>query len=184
MLEDTSEHIAIGSMASIGAITNSDLIEAWPEFSSPRISAPKASSWERVTRLARYAATSGIALGISEATLLLMYATGHVNATFAALVANLAGILPSYLLSRYWIWRDRPRASVARQIVLYWTTSLVCIALSSWATGRIASLAPAGHPDHLAVVGVGFPALSLVFWLTKYVLYQKIIFRIAVTAPS
>jgi len=142
-------------------------IGAWA--SSPRRRA-------QIARLARYAATSGVAFGVSETTLLILYGNDVVNATVAAVIANLAGTVPSYFMSRYWIWKDSARTRVGRQVVLYWTTSVVCMALTSLATGAIASLAPAGHRFHLAVVAVGFPAVTLVFWLAKFVLYQRVIF--------
>jgi len=113
---------------------------------------------------------------VSETTLLILYGNDVVNATVAAVIANLAGTVPSYFMSRYWIWKDSPRTRVGRQVVLYWATSIVCMALTSLATGAIASLAPAGHRLHLAVVAVGFPAVTLVFWLAKFVLYQRVIF--------
>ena len=60
---------------------------------------------ERAPQLFRYGATSLLALTISECTLLILVAM-NTNATIAALAANAAGIVPSYLLSRYWIWPD------------------------------------------------------------------------------
>jgi putative flippase GtrA len=48
----------------------------------------------------RYTATSVVAVVVSETTLLL-YGTSTLNATADAFIANLAGILPSYLLTRY-----------------------------------------------------------------------------------
>ena len=56
-----------------------------------------------IARLARYAATSGVAFAVSEATLLILYGLDLATATIAALIASLAGTVPSYLLSRYWI---------------------------------------------------------------------------------
>ena len=131
----------------------------------------------KIARLARYATTSGVAFGVSEATLLILYGSGVMNATVAAVFANLAGTVPSYLMSRYWIWRDAPRTRVARQVALYWATSISCIALTSLSTGAIASLAPPGHRSHLAVVAVGFPVVMITFWFAKFVLYQRVIFR-------
>lgn len=129
-----------------------------------------------IVRLARYATTSGIAFGVSEATLLLLYGFDLTTATVAALIANLAGTVPSYLLSRYWIWKDAGRERVVRQVILYWAVSITCIAVTSLLTGALASLAPAGHPFHLMVVAIGFPVITLTFWLIKYVLYQRVIF--------
>jgi len=129
-----------------------------------------------VARLARYAATSGIAFAVSETTLLMLYGLNITSATVAALMANLAGTVPSYLLSRYWIWREAARERVLRQVILYWIVSISCIAVTSLLTGALASLAPAGHPLHLMVVAIGFPVVTLALWLIKYVIYQRFIF--------
>jgi len=131
----------------------------------------------KIARLARYATTSGVAFGVSEATLLILYGSGVVNATVAAVFANLAGTVPSYLMSHYWIWRDAPRTRMARQVALYWATSISCIALTSLSTGAIVSLAPSGHRSHLAVIAVGFPVVMISFWFAKFVDYQRVIFQ-------
>lgn len=133
----------------------------------------------RVARLVRYAATSAVAFGVSEATLLVLYGSGAVGATVAALVANLVGTVPSYLMSRYWIWSEAPRTRVGRQVILYWTTSAAFIAGTSLATGGVARLVPADHPYHLVLVGLGFFVVSVVFWLAKFVIYQRVIFPVA-----
>lgn len=132
----------------------------------------------RIARLVRYAATSAVAFGVSEATLLVLYGSGAVGATVAALLANLVGTVPSYLMSRYWIWSEAPRTRVGRQVVLYWTTSAAFIAGTSFATGGVARLVPADHPYHLVLVGLGFFVVSVVFWLAKFVVYQRAIFPV------
>ena len=58
-------------------------------------------------------------------------------------------------------------------------TSFACIAGTSLATGAIANLAPPGHPFHLAIVGVGFLLVSVVFWVAKFVIYQRVIFPVS-----
>ncbi len=49
----------------------------------------------QIARLARYAAMSGVAFGVSETTLIILYGNDVVNATVAAVIANLAGTVPS-----------------------------------------------------------------------------------------
>lgn len=129
-----------------------------------------------IARLARYGATSVIAFAVSEITLLFLYGFHVMGATLAAVVANLVATVPSYLMSRYWIWSASPRARVGRQVVMYWTTSLLCITGTSLATGAIAGLAPSGHRFHLVVAGVGFLLVNVVFWFAKFVIYQRVIF--------
>jgi len=145
--------------------------------------ATRTSRRARIVRLARYGTTSVLAFGISEATLLVLYGSGAVGATVAAFIANVVATVPSYLLSRYWIWKEAPRSRVGRQIVLYWATSIACIAGTSLATGAIARLAPAGHPFHLAVAGFGFLVVSVAFWLTKFVIYQRLIYPLDNPGP-
>ena len=128
-----------------------------------------------VAKLFRYAATSGVALGISEIVLIALFSTKTFNATVSALIATLAGTIPSYLLSRYWIWAEASRTRVGRQVTLYWLTSLAAMFITSGCTGLIASIAPRGH--HLLFASAGFLFMNLVLWATKYVIYQKVIFK-------
>ncbi|HVB05366.1 MAG TPA: GtrA family protein [Acidimicrobiales bacterium] len=127
-----------------------------------------------LARLLRYGATSLVCLAISEATLLVLVEV-RVNAALAAVAANLAGTLPSYLLSRYWIWREADRARVGRQVFLYWSTSLAAILVTSVATDAVARHAPIGSL-HLPFIGLGYLAISIVLWVTKFALYEKVIF--------
>jgi len=131
----------------------------------------------QVARLVRYGATSGMAFCLSEATLLILYGSHLVGATTAALIANVVATVPSYLMSRYWIWKDADRTRVGRQVVLYWATSAASIVLTSLATGAIAHHIPTNHRFHLALVGLAFLVVNVVFFLLKFVVYHKIIFR-------
>jgi putative flippase GtrA len=128
-----------------------------------------------LTKFFRYGATSVIALGISEVALLIASALG-VTATLAAVIGNLAGTVPSYLMSRYWIWSEAPRERVGKQVVQYWMISLVSMAITSLSTGAISSAAPSVGADHLIAVGGGFFAVNFLCWVGKYVVYQKLVF--------
>jgi putative flippase GtrA len=140
-----------------------------------RILAALARRRSQLARLVRYTATSVVSFAVSEVLLLVLYGTGTLKAGPAALIANVVATVPSYLMSRYWIWRDAPRNRVGRQVVLYWSTSAVCILLTSLATGAIGRLAD-GHRYHLAIVGLGFLVVNVVFWLGKFALYHWVIF--------
>jgi putative flippase GtrA len=131
-----------------------------------------------IPRLARYAATSVVAFALSEVTLLVLYGYEVTGATMAAVVANLVATMPSYLISRYWIWSEAPRSRAGRQVAMYWTTSIVCIAGTSLSTGAIARLVAPGQRFHLAVVGVGFLVVNIVFWFAKFAVYQRVIFPV------
>ena len=148
------------------------LKEFWGKFASGRIGT-------FVIRIFRYSTTSLICLGISEATILILTATNLFGATTAALIANFAGVIPSYLLSRYWIWKEADRKNTTKQIVLYWIISIISIGITSFATGFITHHSDTTGTAHLEVVGGSFLGLKFILWIAKYVAYQKIVFRIA-----
>ncbi len=134
-------------------------------------------SWTLIRRLIRYSATSAVALGFSEATLLIIVATKLTGATVAAAIANLVGVVPSYLLSRYWIWPEADRRRTGLQVAQYWTISIISMLITSLATGFIAHHSPTRGSARVALVGLGFLAVNLVLWLAKYVAYQRVVFR-------
>jgi putative flippase GtrA len=134
-------------------------------------------NWQTMWRIVRYGLTSIIALGISEVTLLVIVAMHLTGATVAAAIASLVGVVPSYLISRYWIWPEADRQRTGRQVALYWAISLVSIAITSFGTGFIAHHTPEKGAAHVAVVGIGFPLINLVLWVAKFFAYQLVVFR-------
>ncbi|MFZ0665423.1 MAG: GtrA family protein [Acidimicrobiales bacterium] len=166
------------------SLTGVSEVDAFIDLTDPSsVAARLRALWrdrqDQIALVARYATTSVVAFGVSEIALLLLYGKGITSATVSAVIANLVGTVPSYFMSRYWIWKDADRRRAGRQVVLYWATSAACIALTSLATGAIARLAPAGHPLHLEVVAIGFPAVTILFWFAKLFVYQRVIFRTA-----
>lgn len=130
----------------------------------------------RIQKLLRYALTSGLATGISEVTLLALYAGGFLGATGSSIIANLAGTVPSYLLSRYWIWPEADRRGAARQMGLYWATSAAGLVVSAAGTSFAGAHSPAGHTAHVIVVGSAYIATVAVLWVAKFIVYQRVIF--------
>lgn len=128
-------------------------------------------------RLFRYGATSVIALVVSEICLVTIDAETAVGVTVATVAANLAGTVPSYVLSRYWIWSEADRARAGRQVALYWLVSLVSMALSSIAMGAIAHENHERHILRLLVLGAFYLVVSIALWVAKYVAYHTVIFR-------
>jgi len=130
----------------------------------------------RSARWLRYLLTSGLSTGISEIALVALYALGITGATTAAVLATLVGTVPSYLISRYWIWPEADRRGVGRQMTLYWLTTGVSLVISSLATGAAAAHAPAGRELHVVVASIAYIGTYLILWIAKYVVYQRLVF--------
>lgn len=148
----------------------------------------RGSLWGRLgprwRRLWRYAVTSGVATGVSEATLLVLYADHLFGASGSAILANLAGTVPSYLMSRYWIWPEADREGAARQMGLYWATSLASLIISTAGTSLAVAHAPQGHLAHVLVAGLAYVGTYAALWVAKFLVYQRLIFRSPGTAPA
>lgn len=142
--------------------------------------APAASAIGRLAtssrRWWRYALTSVVATGASETTLLVVYGLHLVSASWAAVIASLAGSAPSYLMSRYWIWPEADRRRPGRQMVAYWVVALVSLGVSSAVTGIAGANAPASGTARLVVVGLAYIGAYGGLWIAKFVLYQRFLF--------
>lgn len=157
----------------------------WAESATGTGSRPGAGSRSKawlaqrpaLNKLIRYVLTSGVATVVSEVTLIAVYASGALGASGASIVANLAGALPSYLLSRYWIWSEADRRGAARQVGLYWATSVVSLLVSTAGTSLAAAHAPDGRLAHVMVVGTAYVGSYAVLWVAKYMVYQRVIFK-------
>lgn len=130
----------------------------------------------RLRRIVRYASTSVISTIISETVLLSLFANHVLGAISSALLATVAGTLPSYFLSRYWIWPEADRKRPARQVTAYWVISFVALAVSSGATGIAARLAPHHGATRDIVVGTVYLGTYGLLWLGRFIVYQRFVF--------
>lgn len=131
----------------------------------------------QLVRLWRYALTSVVATAVSECTLVLIYGHRLLGPAASAVAASLAGTIPSYLMSRYWIWPEADRGHAGRQASEYWLIALVGLGLSSGGTALASSLAPGGRTAHTVVVALAYLAVYGVLWVAKFVVYQRFLFR-------
>ena len=139
------------------------------------------SSWGR---WGRYAVTSLVATGVSEAVLLAVYGGHLLGASAASVVASLAGMIPSYAMSRFWIWPEADRRHPGRQAAGFWVVGVASLVASSLMTGIAAALAPSGHTIHVAVVGVAYVGTYGALWILKFGVYQRFLFRPAAAAAD
>src|SRR5258706_6906270 len=92
-------------------------------------------------RVSRYTVASIVAFATSEVVLLVTFGTGLLDASVASVVAFVAGAIPNYLLNRRWVWGQRGRVRVGRELVPYIAISLVTLIAAAAATGLAASIA-------------------------------------------
>lgn len=146
-------------------------------FRRERRAAPAAWTARRARRWWRYGVTSVVATVASEATLLLIFGFHLMAASWAAVVASLAGTIPSYAMSRYWIWPEADRRRPGRQAIAYWVVALVSLGVSSLVTGLAAAMGPTTGAARLWVVGLAYVGTYGGLWILKFVVYQTFLFH-------
>jgi len=136
----------------------------------------------KVQRLWRYAVTSVAATVVSEVVLVVLYAGRVTGATTAAVIASLAAAVPSYFMSRFWIWPEADRDHRTRQVTLYFVVSVISLVVSSVLTGLAGHVARGTHLKHVIIVALTYIGTYVLLWLAKFVVYQRVLFRS--TAPA
>lgn len=131
------------------------------------------------TRLVRYTAGSVVATLVSEVVLLSAYGVARLPAVVATVLAFLAGAIPNWILNRRWAWARRDRASFRREVVPYAAIVVVSLLLATGLTAAADRLARA-VTDNIALrsilVGAAYLATSLVMFVAKFVLFDRLVF--------
>lgn len=157
------------------------LMPAWvfsprPVVSSP---APRPTLLGRlpVVRISRSLTVSVIAT-VWSATILAVLSHQHVMAAgWANIVATLAGIGPSFILNRRWVWGRTGRSNVAREVVPFVSMCLFSLTASTgavWLADRWAQSAALEPTPRTAVVLMANVGSFTVLWCAQFLLSRTL----------
>ena len=114
--------------------------------------------------------------------------TNVTSAAHANVIATVAGIGPSYVLNRRWVWRRTGRSDIAREVVPFWAMCLSALVASTWAVSRGAGWATThglGPAARTAVVLAANLATFGSLWVAQFLLLDRVLFRSTLTvAPT
>lgn len=139
--------------------------------------------WRRqgMQRFWRYALGSVIAFAASETAFLVVYGSGSGSPQIATLWAFAAGIPVNYVLNRRWAWKRRGRPSLRTEVVPYAVviaTSIVASAVGTDAVDAWLQSVSLPHLAKVALVGATFAVINGGLFLAKYVLLDRLVFRV------
>ena len=101
-----------------------------------------------------------------------------MGASLANVVAVSAGIGPSYVLNRRWVWKRQGPHSAAREVVPFVSLSVAGLVLSTLAVAKVAEIGQAwsGPARTLALPIANIGAFGAV-WVVQFLLLDLVLFR-------
>jgi putative flippase GtrA len=132
----------------------------------------------RAAKLLRYSAVSGVSTVTSLSILGVLVGVFGVDAVVANVVATAVGTVPSFELNRRWVWFDRTRRSVLRQVTPFCSLSFAGLVISTLAvhaaSARTIGWSRGWHT--LAVEAANVSAYGAL-WVVQFVLLDRVLFH-------
>jgi putative flippase GtrA len=138
-----------------------------------------------VHKFIRYTMVSGVAVIISQVTLVLCTGVFGLSAILSNTVAAVVSTPASYELNRKWAWGKSGKSHMWREVAPFWGFTLIGY-LGSTGTVQLADTMTKSHDVHglprvLAIMGAQLFAYGIV-WIVKFLVFNRIVFAVRPTA--
>ena len=150
----------------------------------------QALEWSRShkgKKLIRFTSVSVVATATSQLGIFVFFGVFHIWGIIGSTIAaNLVATIPSYHLNRKWTWGKRGRSHVMKEVLPFWSISVIGIAFAfmwSLLAKHIVSLHSYPHVSHAAawshpevtVIALAANFISFaIFWVLKLMLFNRI----------
>jgi putative flippase GtrA len=129
-------------------------------------------------KLIRYTMVSVISTVVSAGTLAIVFGLLHLWGEVGSTVfANAVATVPSYFLSRSWVWGKGGRSHLVKEIIPFWTMSALGIVVSIFgaaAAKHIGQHFGLSHFEQTVLVVVANVASFAIFWVLKFLVFNRI----------
>ena len=140
--------------------------------------------WEKrdtpeARQLIRYTMVSVISTAVSFGVLALVFGVFHLWGEVGSTVfANAVASVPSYFLTRNWVWGKSGRSHLVKEIIPFWAMSALGIAFSIVGAAVAKHIGRALRPQPLRADAAGrggqLSPPSRIFWVAKYLVFNRI----------
>ncbi len=140
-----------------------------------------------VHKFIRYTMVSGIAVIISQVTLVLCTGVFGLSAILSNTVAAVVSTPASYELNRKWAWGKSGKSHMWREVAPFWGFTLIGY-LGSTGTVQLADTMTKSHDVHglprvVAIMGAQLFAYGIV-WIVKFLVFNRIVFAVRPTGTE
>ncbi len=140
-----------------------------------------------VHKFIRYSMVSGVAVVISQATILLCTGVFGFSGILSNTLGAVASTPASYELNRKWAWGKSGKSHLWREVAPFWGFTLLGY-LASTGTVQLADSMTRAHHVHgapriIAIMGASLFAYGLV-WIVKFLVFNRIVFATRTTGAD
>lgn len=122
-------------------------------------------------RAVRYAGVSAAGVAFTQVLLVTGHAVVGLGPATANTLAVLAASIPVYKASRAWVWNITGPSSLRREIVPFWTFTIVGLLLSTLVVAGVGSLTESS----LALSAANLTTFG-VLWVAKFFVLDEVVF--------
>jgi putative flippase GtrA len=141
------------------------------------LSSPPTSLWSRV---GRFAVASVVATVVTELSFVALYSADLAGAEVAGVIAFIAGAVPKFVLSRWWVWRRPGTPSLLGEVLPYGLVAAGTGLAAGLITGlaeRVIEQQVESRPWQVGLVGAAFLATMVALFAVRYVLFDRLVFN-------
>ena len=130
-------------------------------------------------RSMRYVAMSGVAVVVSQVTILITYGLLKWNEIASQSAAVVISTIPAYFMSRMWVWEKGGRSHLWKEVVPFWAISIGQFLISLVAV-HFGQKVVEDLTDTHTLRTVGLLCISLgvygLMWVAKFAFFNKVLF--------
>ena len=130
--------------------------------------------------MVRYSMVSVVAVPVGEVGIAIGLLFGLAPG-WAAVFGNSLAAVPSYYLNRTWVWGKSGRSHLMKEILPFWTITVLGIAFAGWVGHAVGNWAKdndvVGLERALLLLAANAAAFG-VFWVGKYIFFNTVLFRV------
>ncbi len=123
-------------------------------------------------KAARYIGLSMFGTVITQLQIFVYVKLWDWNGGVANFVAVTVSSVPSYFLSKHWVWQHHGKGSVAKEAVPYWILNLAGLVLST-----VFAVVASHYFDQWWVVSLANLAGFGVLWVAKFLILDEYLFK-------
>jgi putative flippase GtrA len=128
----------------------------------------------------KYSMTSVVGVIMGQTLIFLFASVLGWSWGWANVVAVAISTIPTYYLSRAWVWQKHGKSSLYAEVIPFWVMTFLGLVLST----LFVVLLEDRYPDNAIMANVGNVLGFGVLWLAKFFILDRILFKVTHEQPE